>query len=373
MQSTLKIVFAGGGTGGHLYPALNIAQAIRQRRPSEILFFGTKRGLEKEKAPAAGFDVRFIPVAGLQRRLTLKNLTVPLKLAASLYMCRKTLKQFAPHLVIGTGGYVMGPALRTAQSMNIPTVLQEQNIFPGMTTRLLAPKAEYVFLPAEAAKKYFKRQDNLLVTGNPLPVRQSDEKRGDILKSFGLKEDKQTVLVFGGSQGAASINSAVTELLGKDALPPDVQILWQTGTRHYERIRQLQGQKGWQGVAVVPFIDPMYRAYAAADLAVCRAGAMALAELTQAGLPAILIPYPSSSGDHQTLNAVALSDKNAAMVLKDDSNLTDQLQEALKTVFEIPQLLSVMSDNMRAMHRADALEIILKKIDELIERHYGQV
>jgi len=372
MDGTLKIVFAGGGTGGHLYPALNIAQAVSQRHPSRILFVGTKRGLEKEKVPAAGFDIRFIPVAGLQRRLTVKNLSVPFKLALSLYLCRKMLKQFAPHLVIGTGGYVMGPVLRTAQSMNIPTVLQEQNIFPGMTTRLLASKAEYVFLPAEAAKKYFKRQDNLLVTGNPLRLQQVKEKRADILKSFGLQDGKRTILVFGGSQGAASINRALSRLLDSGALPPDTQVLWQTGSRHYEQMRQLKQQKGWQGVSILPFIDPMPRAYAAADLAVCRAGAMTLAELAQAGLPAVLIPYPASAGDHQMLNAVALSDSNAAMVLKDDESLADQLQEALNTVFRNPQLLDTMSRNMRAAHRADALEIILSKIDELLEQHYGQ-
>lgn len=372
MQGTLKIIFAGGGTGGHVYPALNIAQAVRRRWSSEILFFGTKRGLEREKVPAAGFAIKFIPVAGVQRRLTLNNFAVPFKLAASLYICRKTLKQFAPHVVIGTGGYVMGPVLRAAQSMNIPTLVQEQNVFPGVTTRLLARKAQYVFLPDEKAKKYFKRQDNLLVTGNPVSLSQTEETREEILQSFGLDAGKQTVLVFGGSQGAESLNRALTELLDKGALPEGFQLLWQTGARHYERIHQLQQQKGWSDVAVLPFIDPMRRAYAAADLAVCRSGAMTLAELTQTGLPAILIPYPAAAGDHQTMNARALAEKNAAFMLKDDEHMPAQLQEALKTVFQNPSLLRVMSDNMRAMHRADALEIILKTIDQVFEQRYGQ-
>jgi UDP-N-acetylglucosamine--N-acetylmuramyl-(pentapeptide) pyrophosphoryl-undecaprenol N-acetylglucosamine transferase len=231
MDKKLKVVMAGGGTGGHVFPAINIADAIAAKWESEIIFFGTRRGIESVKAPQAGYEIKFIPVAGFQRRVTLKNLTFPFKLLKSMNICKKELSAFQPDIVIGTGGYVMGPALKSAVKLGIPTVIQEQNSFPGVTTRLLAKRADMIFLAYNEAKEYLKGADNILVTGNPVYFKPVNEKKSDCRQMFKLNPELKTVLVFGGSQGAATINKAIKEIVIDGKIHPSFQLLWQTGQK----------------------------------------------------------------------------------------------------------------------------------------------
>ncbi len=370
-MENIRVAIAGGGTGGHVYPALNLAAIIKENWNAEFLFFGTRRGLESTKVPAAGYPLVLLPVAGIQRRVTLSNLLVPFKLWKSMNICRQKLKEFQPHLVIGTGGYVMGPVLRTAQKMGIPTILQEQNSYPGITTRSLAGRADRVLLAYEEARSLFKRQDNLVVTGNPVVLPEVAESKQELQKAFGLQPDVLTVLIFGGSQGAASINRAMAQIVQQKDFREGVQFIWQTGQRDFERYREQAERQGWANVRLFAYIEPMARAYKAADLAVCRAGAMTLSELMAAGLPAILIPYPYAAADHQTRNAEALQDKNAALIIEDNDHLPQSLREALKTVLDNRRLIETMRQKIRELHRPQTARLIREQIQEVLKEHYA--
>ncbi len=284
MKAQLRVVFAGGGTGGHVFPALNMAGAIKKEWDAEFLFFGTKRGLENIKVPEAGYALEYIPAAGFQRRLTVKNISFPWKLYKSMRLSKAKLKEFNPHLVIGTGGYVMGPVLKSAQKLGIPTVLQEQNSFPGVTTRLLAKKADLIFLAYSEAKEFLQTQAKIMVTGNPIQMDAIEESIEALQQAFHLEEGKKVILVFGGSQGAASINKALQEMLLIAGLPKGYQILWQTGMNEIETVKSFIRENNITSVQPFPFINGMQRAYAVADFAVCRAGAMTLSELAGAGM-----------------------------------------------------------------------------------------
>ncbi len=369
----IRVAIAGGGTGGHVYPAMNMARMIQERWPAQFLFFGTRRGLESVKIPEAGYELVLLPVAGIQRRLTLKNLWVPFKLWKSMKICREKLREFQPHLVIGTGGYVMGPVLRSAQKMGIPTVLQEQNSYPGITTRSLAGGAQRVFLAYEEAKDHFKRRDHLVVTGNPVVLAEVTETKEELRRAFGLQPDTLTVLVFGGSQGAAAINRAMAYILNQPSMRKEVQFIWQTGQREYDKYRKMAEKEGWPNVRLLPYIEPMARAYRAADLAVCRAGAMTLSELMAAGLPALLIPYPYAAADHQYKNAHALQTKNAALIIKDDQHLSENLLDALNTVKENQELIKTMAANIRRMHRPQTAELILNEIEKVLKQYHAVI
>jgi len=357
---------AGGGTGGHLFPALEIAKAIKKKWQADILFFGTKNGLESRKVPQEGFPIVYLPVAGFHRRITVKNLTFPFKLLKSLSVCRKELKAFRADLAIGTGGYVMGPVLRSAQKLGIPIVLQEQNSYPGVTTRLLAAKAERVFLAYEEAKQYLPEQSRTVLCGNPLRITNVTEKREDLLAEFGLSPQKKTIMVFGGSQGAASINGAVLELLRRDFFPPEYQLLWQTGIWEYKSITTAVKEWPNESLRIMPFIDAMAKAYAVADFAVCRAGAMTISELMFAGLPAVFIPYPHAAADHQYHNARAVAEKGAALLVRDDENMLNNLIDTLQSIFDGRVDLGKMSGKMKALYKGDPLPLILKHIEEVL-------
>ncbi len=368
MNRSLKIVFSGGGTGGHLFPALNMAKAAAERWDCEFLFFGTRRGIEAQKVPQAGYEIVYLPVTGIQRRLTLKNLAVPFKLWKSISISRKSLREFKPDVVIGTGGYVMGPVLYAAHKLSIPIILQEQNSYPGITTRRLAGKAGLILLAYKEALQYLKvKNARIIVSGNP--INESRPANADeVFKFFGLDKELSTILVFGGSQGAANINKALINILTDRILPNDFQLLWQTGQDEFGRLHELVKQRQIKNVHVVPFIDRMADAYSIAEFAVCRAGAMTLSELMAAGLPAVLIPYPFAAADHQFKNAQALLEKQAAVVIKDNKEMETNLREAIKHLTKNKDILQQLAVNIKALHKKDTMQIMLDAIEELVEQ-----
>jgi len=341
-------IISGGGTGGHVYPAIAIAQGIKRRQPdAEILFIGALGKLEMEKVPAAGFRIEGLPVAGFIRRMTWKNLTFPFKLMKSLRLAKKMIKQFNPDVAIGVGGYASGPTLRVATSFGIPTLIQEQNSFPGVTNRLLGKRVSRICVAYPGMDRYFP-SDKVILTGNPVRSDLVDliNHLPEAYSHFGLDPAKKTLLVMGGSGGAKTINDSIFALL-EQGLPKDVQLLWQTGKYYYEEVQRrladtgygirdtgygirdtgitpkspegdllppLEGE-GWGGVFT--YIDRMDLAYSCADLVVSRAGAIAISELCIVGKPVILIPSPNVTEDHQTKNARALVEQEAAVMVTD--------------------------------------------------------
>lgn len=314
----MKIIISGGGTGGHVFPAIAIAKALKKIDADiDIMFIGAEGKIEMEKVPKAGFRIEGLPVSGFQRKLTLKNLSFPFKLIRSLLKAKKIIKNFKPDVVIGTGGYASGPALKMANRLGIPTVLQEQNSYAGVTNRLLAQKASAICVAYDGLSKFFP-SEKLKVTGNP--VRKDlilDESEVAIAKAhFGLDENKKTILVMGGSLGARTINQAMDAATDLIAARPDIQVIWQMG-RLYEAQFMNCPTAQLPNVHAMVFIDRMDYAYAVSDVSVCRAGALTISELMVAGVPAVLVPSPNVAEDHQTNNAMALVNSGAALMVKD--------------------------------------------------------
>ena len=320
---TARIIFAGGGTGGHLFPAIAIANRVselmRDKRPVDIIFVGTKRGLEYRMREALGYPLHIINMRGIARTLTLKNLLVPFVVVVALVKASMLVSRFRPDLVIGTGGYVCWPVLKVAAAKNIPTLLQEQNSFPGVTIRQLAGRARKIYLGFEKAREYLKTNAELIATGNPVRKNITSGDRMTALKKFNLDPARKTILVLGGSQGATAINQAVLKSIDNDRIDPDMQILWQTGKRDYTEVADKAGHKA-SICSLFPFAQDMEQVYAAADIVVARAGALTLAEITACGLPAILIPYPYAAGDHQRKNAMDYVTRGMAELV-DESEL----------------------------------------------------
>jgi UDP-N-acetylglucosamine--N-acetylmuramyl-(pentapeptide) pyrophosphoryl-undecaprenol N-acetylglucosamine transferase len=338
-KSAPNILVAGGGTGGHLFPALAIADEIRRLQPkATILFLGTKGKIETRVVPERGYPLRMIWISGLHRRLTIDNLLFPLKVLVSIVQSFFIIRQFRPDAVVGTGGYVCGPILFVASMLGIPTVVHESNSYPGVTTRLLAKRVTTIFIAFEEARHWLKRADVTLVgtpTRDILVTIPRDEGR----KFFQISPDKKTLLVFGGSLGAASINDAVLESL-EGLMKAGIQLIWQTGRIDYERVRQAVNDRtvGWLG----PFIDRMEYAFGAADLVLCRAGATTIAELTRVGKPAVVVPYPLAAADHQTHNAQAMADAGAAVMIA-DTEIKRKLKESVLGLLSDASRLERMS------------------------------
>ncbi len=330
---TARIVFAGGGTGGHLFPAIAIAdritELVQNKMTVDIAFVGTKRGLEYRMRESLGYPLHLINVRGIARSLTLRNLLVPFILIGALVQSMLLLRKLSPDVVVGTGGYVSWPVLKVAAFRKIVSVLQEQNSFPGITTRRLAQRAERIYLGFERAREHLRTKGKIIVTGNPVRASVMNGSRSEAIKAFGLDPEKKTILVLGGSQGARTVNKAVLASLEKTQLPAEYQLLWQTGKRDYKEVAAQAGRKVTD-CALFPFADRMDLVYAAADLAIARAGALTLAELTACGLPSILIPYPHAAGDHQRKNAADLVDRKMAVVIDEkDLDAVDLLGEAV--------------------------------------------
>ena len=367
MSKTLRVAIAGGGTGGHLFPALNLGRAMQERWQAQLLFFGTKRGLENRILPEKGYRLELLPVQGFQRRLTLKNLTFPLNLARSLRKSRKILQAFRPHLVLGTGGYVMGPVLKTAKKMGFPVVIQEQNSYPGVTTRLLAKQADLLFLGYEEALKYLPDGINAVVTGNPVKMEAVYRTKEEAKKALGWQPDLPLVAVIGGSQGAQSINEALFKLLQNRAIATLAQWLWQTGKAHFTLWQEKVAQMNLTNVRTEPFIEQMAVVYQAADLVICRAGAMTLSELMAMGAPAVLIPFPFAAADHQYKNAQAMAQKGAALVIKDDAQMAQKLQEVVPELLKDRQKISEMARAMKSLHKKDSIDQMLSLMARLLK------
>jgi UDP-N-acetylglucosamine--N-acetylmuramyl-(pentapeptide) pyrophosphoryl-undecaprenol N-acetylglucosamine transferase len=329
-----RIIIAGGGTGGHIFPAIAIANALKKIDAGiEILFVGAKGKMEMEKAPQAGFNIRGIDIAGFNRSSLIKNISLPFKLVKSFLQVRTIVKNFRPDAIIGVGGYSSFPVLRFGQAKGIPTFIHESNSFAGKSNILLGKKATKIFVATDGMEKFFPRE-KILITGNPVrsTISQSVVSRGEGIKFFGLEENKKTVFAVGGSLGAKSINEAISNHLD-ELLDAGLQLIWQTGKPYSEQARERV--KGKSSVSASEFITQMDCAYAAADIVVSRAGAIAIAELCVVKKPVLFVPYPYAAEDHQTVNAQNLVIKNAALMVKDS--------EALDKI--VPTIIGLANDN----------------------------
>jgi len=368
LQKHKRVIISGGGTGGHIFPAISIANAIMKIDPgTEILFVGAEGRMEMDKVPAAGYNITGLPVAGLYRRFTLKNIAVIIKLFRSLRIARRVIREFKPDVVVGVGGYASGPVLRQAGKMGIPTIIQEQNSYAGVTNKLLAKRASVICVAYDGMEKYFPA-GKIIKTGNP--VRQNFEDltsmKNEALSFFGLKPEFPVVLVLGGSLGAGSINRSLADSIEK-LRDSDCQWLWQTGKHYYENVNALLSVSFTSNISVHDFIDRMDYAYAAADVIVSRAGAGTISELCLVGKPVILIPSPNVAEDHQTRNAKALSDRNAAVFISDGKAAKELVCEAVKLVADRNKR-TTLSENIRKMADMDADVRIAKEVLKLAER-----
>ena len=347
-----RIIIAGGGTGGHIFPAIAIANALKKRDNSiEILFVGAKEKMEMEKVPQAGYKIEGIDIAGFNRSSLIKNIGLPFKLIKSFIQVKGIVNRFKPDAVIGVGGYSSFPVLRFAQAKRIPTFIHESNSFAGKSNMLLGKKATKIFVAIDGMEKFFPA-DKLMITGNPVraTIAQSTTNKTDAIRFFSLDETKKTILVVGGSLGAKSINEAIDMHLD-ELLKAGLQIIWQTGKPYAEVAKKRA--KGKNGIWVNEFITQMENAYAAADIVVSRSGAMTVAELCVAKKPVIFVPYPFAAEDHQTVNAKRLVEKNAAMMIK-DSEVKEKLLQAIIGLANNETMQSEMRANIAKLAITDA-------------------
>lgn len=366
MEEKLRIIVSGGGTGGHIFPAVSIANAIKELYPdTEILFIGAEGRMEMQRVPAAGYKIIGLPVAGFDRKHLLKNISVLIKLFKSQLMARKIIKNFKPHAAVGVGGYASGPTLKMAGMMGIPTLIQEQNSYAGVTNKLLAQKAEKICVAYEGMERFFDK-NKIILTGNP--VRQGllnkNISREEAIRSFGLAPEKKTILIIGGSLGARTINNCMMQ--GFDKIKEsEVQFIWQTGKIYINEAKQAVKAYGELPMLhVTDFISDMAAAYSAADVVISRAGAGSISEFCLLGKPVILVPSPNVAEDHQTKNALALVNKNAALYIKDNEATQKLLDTAIETVHK-PDLLKELSSNITKLAIKDSANIIAKEVCKL--------
>ena len=366
MEEKLRIIVSGGGTGGHIFPAVSIANAIKELYPdTEILFIGAEGRMEMQRVPAAGYKIIGLPVAGFDRKHLLKNISVLIKLFRSQLMARKIIKDFNPHAAVGVGGYASGPTLKMAGMMGIPTLIQEQNSYAGVTNKLLAQKAERICVAYEGMERFFDK-DKIILTGNP--VRQGllskNISREEAIRSFGLAPEKKTILIVGGSLGARTINNCMMQ--GFDKIKESgVQFIWQTGKIYINEAKQAVKAYGELPMLhVTDFISDMAAAYSAADVVISRAGAGSISEFCLLGKPVILVPSPNVAEDHQTKNALALVNKNAALYIKDSEATQKLLDTAIEAVHK-PDLLKELSSNITKLAIKDSATIIAKEVCKL--------
>ena len=370
MNENIRIIISGGGTGGHIFPAVSIANAIKEMRPeAEILFVGAEGRMEMHRVPAAGYQIKGLPVAGFDRKNLLKNIPVLIKLFKSQRLARKIVKDFRPHAAVGVGGYASGPTLKVAGSMGIPTLLQEQNSYAGVTNKLLAKQAKKICVAYEGMERFFDKE-KIILTGNP--VRQGLLRptlgREEAVASFGLDPDKQTVLILGGSLGARTINQCLMNQLDK-VRTSGVQFIWQTGKIYIDEARAAVARAGELPMLhVTDFISDMATAYSAADLIISRAGAGSISEFCLLRKPVILVPSPNVAEDHQTKNALALVNKNAALYVKDAEADSILLDKAIEAVGQ-PELLNNLSKNIAELAFTDSAKVIAKEVIRLAEKY----
>jgi UDP-N-acetylglucosamine--N-acetylmuramyl-(pentapeptide) pyrophosphoryl-undecaprenol N-acetylglucosamine transferase len=364
MKKNPKIIISGGGTGGHIYPAIAIANEIKSRFPeADILFVGAQDKMEMQKVPQAGYPIKGLWIAGIQRKLTLQNAMFPFKLISSLLKSFGIIKNFKPDVVVGTGGFASGAVLKVASMLGIPTVIQEQNSFPGITNKLLAKKANKICVAYQNLDKFFPKE-KMILTGNP--VRQDlisvSEKRSEAVNYFKLDTTKKTVLVLGGSLGARRINQLIAKELDWFLLQ-NLQIIWQCGKLYFEEYKHFSDK---DDVQVVAFIDRMDFVYAAADFVISRSGASSVSELCIIAKPVLFIPSPNVSEDHQTKNAQAIVDKNGAILLK-ESQLDAEFESVFGTLVNDKDKQESLSKNIKELALPNATKQIVDEIVKLIK------
>ena len=364
-QHRTKVIISGGGTGGHIFPAIAIANALIKREPdTDILFVGAKGKMEMEKVPAAGYPIEGLWISGLQRKLTIKNLSFPFKVLSSLMKAKKIINNFNPDVVIGVGGYASGPTLRAATKKKIPSIIQEQNSFPGITNKLLAKDVSRICVAYDGMGKYFP-ENKIVKTGNP--VRQNvidiNGKSDSAYKFFDLDKNKKTILVVGGSQGAFSINKAIHKYLDL-IIENGIQLIWQTGKFYYETAKEVMNDLNDKGIRTIQFIDRMDYAYAVADVIISRAGAIAISEICAVGKPTIFIPLPTAAEDHQKKNALALVEKEAALFIE-NKDAINQLGKAVMDLINNENQQSTLHINLKKLAITNADERIVDEILKL--------
>jgi UDP-N-acetylglucosamine--N-acetylmuramyl-(pentapeptide) pyrophosphoryl-undecaprenol N-acetylglucosamine transferase len=332
-QSKIKVIISGGGTGGHIFPAIAIANALKaMNTENEILFVGAKGRMEMEKVPAAGYKIEGLDISGIQRRLSLSNLLVPFKVISSVMKAKAILHQFKPQAAVGVGGYASAPLLYAATSLKIPSLIQEQNSYAGITNKILSKRVQKICVAYEGMEKYFPK-DKIILTGNPVrqDIQHIEEKRTEALMHFNLSADKKTILVIGGSLGARTINESIAAELDR-LVEKNIQLIWQTGKIFYPFAKSVTKDIEAKGIWCFDFIQRMDLAYAASDIVVSRAGASSVSELAIVQKPAVLVPSPNVAEDHQTKNAMALVTKRAAILVKDFEAKEKLVQTAVDLV-----------------------------------------
>ncbi|MET2983844.1 undecaprenyldiphospho-muramoylpentapeptide beta-N-acetylglucosaminyltransferase [Aureibaculum conchae] len=364
MKPSVNILISGGGTGGHIYPAVAIANELKKRHANaNFLFVGAKDRMEMEKVPQAGYEIKGLWISGLQRRLTLKNLMFPFKLISSLWNAGKIVRKFKPDVVIGTGGFASGPTLKMAQRKGVPTLIQEQNSYPGITNKLLGKKVRTVCVAYDGLERFFPAT-KIVKTGNP--VRQDlleISANGNEARSyFKINKQKKTLLILGGSLGARAINRLIEKNI-KWLVEQNVQVLWQSGKLYYQEYRKYQDL---EGVKVLEFINRMDYAYTAADIIISRAGASSISELCIVGKPVVFIPSPNVAEDHQTKNAQSVVDKNGALMLKERE--LDRFQEVFESLLKDENKQKELSKNIKQLALPKATEHIANEVEKLINR-----
>ena len=368
MKKKYRILISGGGTGGHIFPALSIANALRERLDAEILFVGAENRMEMEKVPAAGYPIKGLPVAGFDRKRLWRNIAVLVKLLKSMTGARRIVREFRPDIAIGVGGYCSGPTLKAAQRLGVPTLLQEQNSYAGVTNKLLAKKALRICVAYDGMERFFPAA-KIIKTGNPvrkdLATRARDSRQAR--ESFGLDPDRPTLLVTGGSLGALTLNESMEAALRRFA-DNGIQVIWQTGKNFGDR--GLKAAKGLKGIVVTKFITDMASAYAAADLVVSRAGAGSISELELLGKPCVLVPSPNVAEDHQTRNAEALSTRGAAVLVR-DADARQTLADTAIGLLRDPAKLKAMSEAISAMALRDSDEKIADEVEAILRENSG--
>ncbi|OMP31816.1 undecaprenyldiphospho-muramoylpentapeptide beta-N-acetylglucosaminyltransferase [Mangrovimonas sp. DI 80] len=360
-----KIILSGGGTGGHIYPAIAIANELKSRYPkAKFLFVGANDRMEMEKVPQAGYSIEGLWISGIQRKLTLKNAMFPFKLGLSLLRSRKIIKTFKPDIVIGTGGFASGPLLYVASSKHIPSLIQEQNSFPGITNKLLAKKVDKICVAYDGLERFFPKE-KLVKTGNPIrqDLLEIDNKTIEAKDIFKLKHGKHTLLVLGGSLGARRINELVESQL-EYLQEQNVQIIWQCGKLYYQQYKRYNEM---EGVQVHPFLNNMDMAYATADVIISRAGASSVSELCVVGKPVIFIPSPNVSEDHQTKNAMAIVEKQAAVMIK-EQDLDNDFQSEFSKLLSSKEQRESLSKHIKTLALVNATKDIVDEVEKLLKK-----
>ncbi|HXS35356.1 MAG TPA: undecaprenyldiphospho-muramoylpentapeptide beta-N-acetylglucosaminyltransferase [Flavipsychrobacter sp.] len=366
-MSNMRVIIAGGGTGGHIFPAVAIGHALQRLQPgTELLFVGARDKMEMEKVPQEGFKIVGLDIVGFNRSNLLKNLSLPFKLMKSNKDAKNIINNFKPDAVVGVGGYASFPVLNAAQGLHIPTLIQEQNSFAGKSNKILGKKADAICVAYEDMDRFFPK-NKLIITGNPVRknISGSEITHEEGLLWAGLSQSKKTILIIGGSLGAKAINEAIDKHL-EEIINEDVQVIWQTGKPYYQQAKQRASGYS-NNVKVYDFIREMDYAYAAADIVISRAGALAIAELCIVGKPVIFVPYPFAAEDHQTSNAMALVEHNAALMVK-DNDAKDELIKKLKHLISDDAMQEVMRNSLAKLAIKDADDRIAKKVIEIAKQ-----